>query len=165
LVNSYGESHDDYVQSGLPSTIDMTVDLMQLVVAVGTEVSIECRIVTLTGYCVGLDEFGNYIAIDGTVTEWEESWPEVPQWHPGSADINLDNVVDLIDLGIVADNWGTGDTFQEGDLNADGTVDLIDLGRIADRWGCANASAVPEPGTIAMLLIGVVCLLGYRVRN
>ena len=50
-------------------------------------------------------------------------------------DLNLDGKVDLLDLGILGDNWSqAGVSYFQGDANLDGKVDLLDLGLIGDNW-------------------------------
>jgi hypothetical protein len=57
-----------------------------------------------------------------------------------SGDANLDNAVDVGDLGILAANYGgSGKTWAQGDFNNDGTVDVGDLGILAANYG-TNAS-------------------------
>ncbi len=57
--------------------------------------------------------------------------------HAIPGDANLDRVVDVGDLGILAGHWGspTAEGILEGDFNTDGTVDVGDLGILAGHWG------------------------------
>jgi len=70
-------------------------------------------------------------------------------------------------------------TWAQGDFDCDGDVDLSDLGTLGTYYG-QNASwvggcpcptggeggaPVPEPGTIVMLVLGTLCLVGYRLRK
>jgi hypothetical protein len=48
-------------------------------------------------------------------------------------DLNNDKRVDLIDLSILSQYWGTGNS--NGDINSDGRVDIIDLSVLASNWG------------------------------
>jgi thermolabile hemolysin len=49
-------------------------------------------------------------------------------------DANLDGMVNIADLGILAGNWqGTGD-WLSGDFNGDGVVNIADLGVLAGNW-------------------------------
>jgi hypothetical protein len=50
-------------------------------------------------------------------------------------DLNNDKRVDLIDLSILSQYWGTGNS--NGDINSDGRVDIIDLSVLASNWGKA----------------------------
>ena len=57
-----------------------------------------------------------------------------------SGDANLDDKVDVGDLGILAANYGgTGKHWTQGDFNNDGKVDVGDLGILAANYG-TNAS-------------------------
>ncbi|MEQ9453707.1 MAG: hypothetical protein RLN76_03825 [Phycisphaeraceae bacterium] len=77
---------------------------------------------------------------------------------PGDA--NLDGVVDLIDLSILASGFeGTG-TWVDGNFNGDGAIDLIDLSLLATNFG-EDVNGLPEPG--AMMLLGLGAL-GLRRR-
>ena len=60
-----------------------------------------------------------------------------------SGDANLDNKVDVGDLGILAANYGkTGNcTWAMGDFNGDGNVDCGDLGILAANYGTGTSGA------------------------
>jgi formylglycine-generating enzyme required for sulfatase activity len=81
--------------------------------------------------------------------------------HPGDA--NNDGTVDVVDLGILAQDYGAaaGATWAMGDFNGDGAVDVTDLGILAENYGWAGApaGAVPEPATMALLALGGLALL------
>ena len=65
--------------------------------------------------------------------------------HPAStADLNSDGVVNILDLVLVASQFGTTDT--TADLNADGTVDMDDLVFVANAWG--SVAGAPTAGTV-----------------
>ncbi|MBU0717639.1 MAG: PEP-CTERM sorting domain-containing protein [Planctomycetes bacterium] len=90
--------------------------------------------------------------------------------HSGPGDANGDNNVDLLDLGVVGDHWNaTGVGWAEGDFNYDGTVDLLDLGVVGDNWNTVytegTASAVPEPSTLTLLVLGAIAALLYRGKR
>lgn len=53
-----------------------------------------------------------------------------------AGDANHDNVVDVLDHGIVAAGWQRPTNRGDfgGDLNGDGRVDILDLGLIANNW-------------------------------
>lgn len=56
--------------------------------------------------------------------------PPTPPHKTGDA--NNDGVIDLLDLSVLASQWGgTGDS----DFNYDGVVDLLDLSILASAWG------------------------------
>lgn len=56
--------------------------------------------------------------------------PPAPPQKTGDA--NGDNIVDLLDLSILASQWGGGGS---SDFNGDGVVDLLDLSTLASAWG------------------------------
>ncbi|QDU72272.1 PEP-CTERM sorting domain-containing protein [Mucisphaera calidilacus] len=80
----------------------------------------------------------------------------------GSAggDFNYDRRVDLLDLSILASNFGFA-SFNAfgGDANADGVTDLLDLSILASNFGFVGV--VPEPGMLWLLGAG---LAGRRFR-
>ena len=92
-------------------------------------------------------------------------------------DANGDDVVDLLDLGILGDNWHlTGTEWEDGDFNEDGVVDLLDLGLLGDNWhevaagGMSFSDAmsvvgVPEPSTFAMLVAAALGSDVFFVRR
>jgi hypothetical protein len=96
---------------------------------------------------------------------------------PGDA--NLDGVVDVADLGILASNWQTSGTWISADFDGSGFIDVADLGLLATNWqaGIGNplgpslndalvhlglpTAAVPEPAALLALLPG----LAARIRR
>jgi hypothetical protein len=85
-------------------------------------------------------------------------------------DFNHDGRVDQADLDIWKTNAGVmADAILEmGDATGDGAVNLLDL----DVWkaaaavsGGGSAAGIPEPGTLAMLVAGLLGLVGYRWRR
>ena len=60
------------------------------------------------------------------------------------ADLNNDGIVNILDLVLVASQFGTTDT--TADLNKDGTVNLEDLVWVANAWG--GVAGAPTAGTV-----------------
>lgn len=110
-------------------------------------------------------------------------------------DANFDGKVDVSDLGILATNYGnlSGQKWSTGDFTFDGGVDVSDLGVLATDYGmgtgmsAAQASlqfqsdlklvesedptfakeigAVPEPGSLSLLGVVAIGLVGRRRRK
>jgi T5SS/PEP-CTERM-associated repeat protein len=96
-------------------------------------------------------------------------------------DANLDGVVSIADLGILAANWQKAADWLGGDFNGDGIVNIADVGILAGNWqagvdgshggavGIAEALGmfdafrgvvVPEPG-----VVGVLGVVGLALRR
>jgi autotransporter-associated beta strand protein len=85
-----------------------------------------------------------------------------------AGDVNLDALVDITDLGVLATNWQlTGRLWYQGDFNFDGMVDITDLGLLATNWQQSisrttareflsamgfSGHAVPEPAAALCML-------------
>ena len=70
---------------------------------------------------------------DGTVFLWELA-PTPPASKQIAADVNKDGIVNIIDLTLVASNFGkTGQ--NSADVNSDGVVNIIDLTLVAGAFG------------------------------
>ena len=59
--------------------------------------------------------------------------------RPAPTDINGDGVVNILDLILVAQNFGT----TKGDINGDGTTNILDLILVAQHLGETSAPAAP----------------------
>jgi len=92
-------------------------------------------------------------------------------------DVNLDDQVNVVDLGILATNWQAGETWADADFTGDGLVNLADLGALAGNWqaGVSSPSSatfadawaalptdVPEPTTLALLAVGGLTMCRRR---
>jgi autotransporter-associated beta strand protein len=97
-----------------------------------------------------------------------------------AGDFNFDGSVDGLDLDIwktYAGSSGSDVTWQMGDCNYDGSVDGLDLDlwnraagssmTIGDSAAIAGAGgrAVPEPGTFALLAVGLIGLVAIASRK
>ncbi|WP_428388316.1 dockerin type I domain-containing protein [Mucisphaera sp.] len=94
-------------------------------------------------------------------------WVEV-LFGSSLGDANLDFTVDLIDLSMLAANFGATDaTWSQGDFNADGNVDLIDLSLLASSFGTTAAApaTIPEPAAGLALLLPALASRSARRRN
>ena len=81
-----------------------------------------------TYYLVAGDYYGNYSACStrNVTVEFVDPCP---------ADLNGDNIVNGVDLGLLLAAWGTA----EQDITGDGTTDGVDLGIMLASWGpCAE---------------------------
>ncbi|MFI5240119.1 MAG: dockerin type I domain-containing protein [Candidatus Saccharimonadia bacterium] len=64
-------------------------------------------------------------------------------------DANCDGVVNIIDLSILASNWGnTTATWNMGDFNGDGIVNILDLSILAANWNQTSTSTYAVPSNI-----------------
>ncbi len=84
------------------------------------------------------------------------------------ADLNGDGFVDGLDLGILLGNFDQTTDPAGGELNGTAPVDGLDLGILLGAWNPPALSAtraVPEPGALALLALGiVVCVGGGRLK-
>ena len=84
-------------------------------------------------------------------------------------DVDGDGYVGGTDLTGTITNWGmTGASRIDGDLNGDGTVSGPDYTEVITYWGTGSPpeppSTIPEPATMALLLIGGLAALLRRPR-
>lgn len=76
-------------------------------------------------------------------------------------DFDNDGDVDIVDFGTFGQNFGmTGlplDPPTDGDFEPDGDVDIVDFGTFAQNFGMGtgSGSAIPEPGSLLLLLAGI----------
>ncbi|MBN1912675.1 MAG: discoidin domain-containing protein [Pirellulales bacterium] len=83
---------------------------------------------------------------------------------PGDA--SNDGAVNELDARILATHWleeGIHLTYDDGDFNGDYIVDDLDASIMAANWGFGTeGQAVPEPGTVTLLILGVFGFLLVR---
>jgi hypothetical protein len=87
-----------------------------------------------------------------------------------AGDLNLDGIVNDSDLNIWMTFAGSGTTWQTGDANYDGVVNGIDLDLLKASIGLPQLAGgivgVPEPGSLAMLVAGLLGLLAsFSIRT
>lgn len=76
-------------------------------------------------------------------------------------DVSGDGFVDVSDLDLILAHWGDANT--PADLDNSGVVDDGDLDIVIANWGNGTPPGnVPEPGTAAMLTLGVLALCRRR---
>lgn len=92
-------------------------------------------------------------------------------------DVNFDGIVNGQDIALMASQYLVVATLPgliAGDANMDGIVNGQDIALVASNWlqfpspGSAEAAAVPEPGTFALLSLGLAlggCAAIRRRRN
>ncbi len=88
-------------------------------------------------------------------------------WTAHGGDANLDEVVNVLDLGALANNYKTAGPhdWTTADFNLDGAVNVLDLGALANayRWdGTGGGEPVPEPLSLAVLALGGLALIRRR---
>ena len=71
--------------------------------------------------------------------------PQIPQ------DVNRDDVVNILDLVLVASVLGDEGTDLDADVNGDGVVNILDLVLVAGAFGNAAAAPSANPRAITML--------------
>ena len=76
--------------------------------------------------------------------------------RPG--DVNLDGAVQFADFLIMSANFSGAGDYSDGDLNCDGHVLFADFLILSANFGqsAADARAIPEPGGIWLMLVGVL---------
>jgi hypothetical protein len=119
-------------QGSIPATLELG-DVLGLDVCV---VGNDGQAAAPMGYSVGYTGMKCENTMAGKVWDWNLFGIHqlVAIVHPGDA--NLDNMVDVGDLGILAANYGsTSKAWAQGDFNGDLLVDVGDLGILAAHYG------------------------------
>ena len=86
--------------------------------------------------------------------------------NTGFGDTNLDRKVNSSDAAILGGSFGTliGATWGMGDFSGDGQVNSSDAAILGGNFGLDNSglAAVPEPGSLVLLAVGVFALITRR---
>lgn len=79
-------------------------------------------------------------------------------------DVTGDGAVGIEDLDLLLANWGdTVATGAHGDLDASGLIDSGDLQLVIANWDSGTPPAsIPEPGTVALLVLSGCAILRRR---
>jgi hypothetical protein len=117
----------------------------------------------------GLTYGADYMIAAKATDNGGKTWASYPVYFQArlDGDANLDRYTDVIDLGLLATNYGKGigAKWGQGDFNGDGKVDVIDLGLLATKYGqgpAAVGDVIPEPATMSLIAIGLAGLLRRR---
>jgi hypothetical protein len=70
-------------------------------------------------------------------------------------DANLDGVVDVADLGILASHWQAAGAWSAGDFDYSGFVNVADLGLLASNWQAGTSLSPAPPNAVATALAGL----------
>lgn len=86
-------------------------------------------------------------------------------------DANLSGTTDISDFAILASNFNGTGLWSAGDFNYDGNVNIGDFSLLAANFngsvasGTARAGAVPEPGSVGWVVLGIPALAARRRRR
>lgn len=128
------------------------------------------------GFDRAFDAMVDNIRIDGSYTDGSGALSltaleayRFKDVFPVTGDANGDGVVNGLDIALIASGWLHTGVGSSGDTNDDGVVNGLDIALVASNWlhanGSNSAAAVPEPGGVLLLSIGLLCAGGYRLRR
>ena len=119
---------------------------------------------------------------DTRVLGWRDNW-DCSLSTPGPAtnllsvratvygDLNLDGVVSAAELNAIMSNAamnggvGTSGVWKDGVMNYDGLINSTDYAIAVAGSRAGYGAAIPEPGTLTLLGMGVVGMLAYAWRK
>jgi hypothetical protein len=169
LANTAGTTRDSYMLLSDPTDTQLSVDLFHLVVPYGKHVDVGMQLVTASNEDANPGWEKSYV--------WDYTGANIIKVKcPLNGDANEDGIVNLSDLSVLGTNWGLAGGWAKADFTGDGTINLSDLSMLGTNWGQSadwyvpppgegTPPGVPEPGTIATLIAGLLCLAGYRLRK
>ena len=178
-ITAFGEPGVLYDCNGSPYAVPGAADAgpfeFQLLTWTGTQ---------YTSYAAAVGQPGVYTGRSGVFAEstcysimppfpnfgWINNMPAFTMQQQLPGDANGDGRVDINDLTIVLANYGqTGINWNEGDFNGDGRADINDLTIVLANYGrtvaAAGMGAVPEPGALVLLALGLGALLARAARK
>ena len=128
--------------------------------------------IDLLSAAVGQGDLSFDLTSDGVVDESDRVYWVTQLKGTFFGDANLDGAVNASDLNEIGVHWrATGDFgWARGDFDASGTIDAADLNALGAHWnnglsdGRGLSVAVPEPSTIASILVGLIGVLGHCRR-
>ena len=89
------------------------------------------------------------------------------EYVPGVlGDVNFDGIVNIFDINLISSNWNS--TGPTGDANGDKVVNIFDINLVSSHWNetvPGGTTAVPEPATWVLLVLGAVFLVGRAAGN
>lgn len=178
LVNGTANP-DAYVKLGVPLDVESRVDLFRLAVPKG-----QAAVVTATLHSALLDDDNVPWYTDIKTYRFDDEVDGLGSLMVKSVldgDTNSDGIVNSTDLSLLLSSYNqSGKFWNQGDFNGDGNVNSTDLSLLlgnynqAAAWygsaapageAAAGGTAIPEPGTLVMLVLGCLCLAGYRLRK
>ena len=78
-------------------------------------------------------------------------------------DVDGDRFVGADDLVTILTNWAqSGMLLEEGEITGDGFVGADDYVEVLSNWASGAAEAIPEPGTLFLIGLGLLVVLKYR---
>jgi hypothetical protein len=99
--------------------------------------------------------------LDGIVTEEDLNDLLGSVLMTGIGDANLDGAIDLSDLNVVRNNFGSAGGWASGNFDCSPAVDLPDLNAVRNNFGFTRTVPVPEPAS-SVLLIFTSAIIGVR---